>query len=132
MLRPDYFQMPGCSYPGFDYDGMFDLQGTAEGCLKAGSDDTRIIRIFLRCKVLPVTIPHKRITQNCEKHGSDSILLCGAIESGRSLLNRWPSGSAEDGDYGQVIVLPVLNGGFGEGKWRCSLTHEDARPVEAE
>ena len=107
MLRPDDSQMPGFSYPGFDYDGMFDLQGTAEGCLKAGSDDTRIIRIFLRCKVLPVTIPHKRITQNCEKHGSDSILLCGAIESGRSLLNRWPSGCAEDGDYGQVIVLPV-------------------------
>jgi uncharacterized protein YdhG (YjbR/CyaY superfamily) len=21
--RTDYFQMPGCSYPGFDYDGMF-------------------------------------------------------------------------------------------------------------
>jgi hypothetical protein len=67
---------------------------------------------------------------NCPKRATSCLSTTNRALTAESPVPH--SGGADDGNHGQVIVLPVLNGGFGEGKRRCFLAHEGLRPVEAE
>ena len=74
--RTDYFQMPGYSYPGFDYDGMFVWFSFKEPHIRlhvrppviqehrkelAGYATTKAIVSFPKGKPVPVTLVKKLV-----------------------------------------------------------------------
>jgi uncharacterized protein YdhG (YjbR/CyaY superfamily) len=74
--RTDYFQMPGYSYPGFDYDGMFVWFSFKNSCVRlhlrppviqehskelAGYSTTKAIVSFPMDKPIPLTLVKKLV-----------------------------------------------------------------------
>ena len=77
--RTDYFQMPGYSYPGFDYDGMFAWFSFKEPHIRlhvrpptvedhkkelAGYPTTKAIVKFPKSKPIPVALVKKLVKRS--------------------------------------------------------------------
>jgi uncharacterized protein YdhG (YjbR/CyaY superfamily) len=77
--RTDYFQMPGYSYPGFDYDGMFAWFSFKKPYIRlhvrppvvhehakelAGYPTTKAIVSFPKGKPIPITLVKKLVKRS--------------------------------------------------------------------